>query len=104
MNTSYEHAGNSDQLRALQFDPSPRCESCHFPMAEDKPGTYLQIVNLPHDRALFCADCITLATQAGDVNLTGLASMMRELLPESQAANDTYLKALEAKETEDDQS
>ena len=95
MNTSYEHAGNADQLRALQFDPAARCEACHFPVKEDQPGTHLQLVALPHDPALFCNDCIKLAKEAGDTDFTQLSYMMRDLLPETQAANAALIKELE---------
>jgi hypothetical protein len=100
MNTEYEHAGNSDQLRAMQFDSSARCELCHFPQGyEHSEGRIvLGVVQLPAAGGtrpgLLCQHCIVICNELKDTNFQVAASLIRPLPPETLPANQALLEKL----------
>lgn len=98
--TTYEHAGNADQLREIQFDPSPRCESCHFVDGYVLAGHKLNLepVDLPdphNRRALFCDSCISIAQDTGDTDYSRAAATLRPLPEVTRVANAELLATFE---------
>jgi hypothetical protein len=100
MNTEYLHAGNADQLRALQFDASARCNLCHYPSGyrsvDGESVTVLEPVQImPGHFLLFCQKCVQVCTDLGDTEYKVAASIIRPLPPESQAANASLIATLQ---------
>jgi hypothetical protein len=93
-NTEYEHAGNIDQLRDMQLGKMPRCNLCHFELAQITASTeiILSKVVLPDGTAmLFCQFCIEICRQVGDTDYNKAARSIRPLPAVCEAANQKAL-------------
>ena len=101
-NTEYEHAGNSDQIRQMQFDLAPRCQLCHYTqgyqLVNSDTVIALQIVTVPvYGDCLLCQLCVALCRAAGDVDHKNASTIMRQLPPKTVDANRALLAELQGK-------